>query len=385
MNNPLKIAHITYCYQPIIGGQEIYIDNMIRMFDRIGAISTVYQPVNKRYHYFSSQKDERIRFVFNFPFLGRYIKNIGKYLFSIFLLAHFFFFLKQDVIIVHYAFHSWPLWFLSKRVIVLSHGVEWYLENQTFNDKLHQFIAKLTFNRFTLVANDTHYFRTFNMPIEPATNYFHEVSTNKWFIPNCVDPQKFSKTDPLPEFKNTKIILVPRQIVVDRGIHLAIEAFHLFSQDFSDYRLLILGATRGPKYKGYCDELVNQYGLHDKVIWRHNVTNNDIHKYYASAKLTLIPTLRREGTSLSAIESMACGCPTVTTNIAGLRDLPGIQAEIDPVEIRNKMVYAINNADEISLLQQTIIINQLNLTNWERAWLKVINDHINKNKIPNNG
>ncbi len=371
-NNLKKIGHISYCYQPVVGGQEVYIANMLKMLDEQGIVSTVYQPINKQYHYFSKSKDPKVKLVFNIPFLGRFIPKIGQYLFSLLLLTRILSLLKEDIIIVHYAFYALPLWFINKKVIVLSHGVEWNIESTSLDDRIHLWIAKKTFNRFTIVANDTHYFRTLGLDVEPKKNCFQEVAPNKWFIPNCVDSQKFNKVEPLAEFHNKKIILVPRQITVDRGIHLAIEAFHLFNNEVPGYTLLIIGTIRGLDYKEYCDELINKYSLDEQVIWRHDITNNEIVKYYSTARLTLIPTLRREGTSLSALESMACGCPTITTNVAGLRDLPSIQVETLPESIKNNLIKLLKNTEFIAKQQQQNVRENYNIGLWFKGWQRVI-------------
>jgi glycosyltransferase involved in cell wall biosynthesis len=94
--------------------------------------------------------------------------------------------------------------------------------------------------------------------------------------------------------------------------------------------------------------------------------------YYNSAIMTLIPSLRREGTSLSALESMACGTPVVSTNVGGLVDLPTLQTEPIAEDLADKMVYLINNYDEFKTTQMKAVTINFNLENWEKAWLSVI-------------
>jgi len=370
----MKVAHITFNYKPIGGGQEVYIKNLIEVFEKEGIKNVIYQPINKNYHYFTKEKDKNVKLVLNIPFIGRFIPNINKYLFNVFLLLHYFAFFKYDKIIIHYAFHSIPFWFFKKKVIVVSHGVEWYLDGKSINDKISFLIAKLTFNRFALVANDTHYFRTLKIGIKPKEKYFQEIKHQKWFIPNCVDINLFKPKELLEELKLKNIIFVPRQITWDRGIHLAIEAFYLFSKKYKEYTLLIAGGIRSKEYKTYCDSLIDRFNLKNKVVWRYNIKNNNISYFYSSSKMTLIPTIRREGTSLSALESMACGCPVVSTNVAGLADLPTLQAAPEPNDISSKMVELIDNYDEIKKRQMGATREIFNIENWSRTWLKVINN-----------
>lgn len=377
----MRVAHITYHYMPIVGGQEVYIKNLIDILKKEGIQNDVYQPVNKNYHYFSKNKDNDVKLVFYLPMLGRFIHGSGKYLFNIFLLMHYFAFFKYDRIIVHYAFHSLPFWFFKKKVIVLSHGVEWYPNSNGLNDRVSHYIALKALNRFVTVANDTNYYRTLNLNITPAKNYFKKIGRNNWFIPNCVNSKYFIRTEGINELKKRNVVLVPRQITVDRGIHLAIDAFAIFDKQYENYFLYIVGTPTCGKYYEKCKDLINKYKLDDRIIFTGLIKNEIMRDYYSSAKLTLIPTLRREGTSLSALESMACGCPVVSTNVAGLADLPTLQADADAESLSNKMYELINNYEQIKADQKEIVGALFNLQNWEDAWMRVINSKLLKAKI----
>jgi glycosyltransferase involved in cell wall biosynthesis len=212
------------------------------------------------------------------------------------------------------------------------------------------------------------------LAIEPGCGCFEEVAPRKWFIPNCVDVDHFRRTETIDELKNRKIIIVPRQITPDRGIDLAIRAFRLFLQTHADYYLYIVGkVSRGSEvYFEECKDLVKKLGLEDRVVFTGFIQRSLMPYYYSSATLTLIPTVRREGTSLSALESMACGTATVTTNVAGLQDLPSIQANPIPADIAGKMIETIDNLSDISFDQCNKVRQVFNLSNWSKAWLRVI-------------
>lgn len=369
-----RIGHVTFHYFPIVGGQEVYIQNMINVLEIQGFKNVVYQPISKHVHFFNNNSNGKIKPILFIPYFNKYIKDFKKITFSCFLLTRFFSFLKDDIIIVHYAFHSWPLLLFRKKVIVLSHGVEWDLRYLSMSDKLHAYIATKTFNTFVLVANDSHYLRTMSLNAKSGINFFKEVANKKWFIPNCISTTKFRPIGEKFEYtKNRKFILVPRQITEDRGIDLAIQAFSLVATNYNYIDLLILGAIKDKSYKKKCDELINQLEIINRVFWKHNVDNNDIAKFYRSAYITLIPTLRREGTSLSALEAMACMCPVVSTNVAGLADLPALKTEPTKENLSIAIEHCINNRQQIIQEQFEFTINIFNETNWANAWLSVIN------------
>ena len=101
---------------------------------------------------------------------------------------------REDVLISHYALHALPVWKLKNKIIVLSHGIEWYPNEKTFNTYLKEKLYKKALDRFTTVANDTNYFRHFGIDIKPGEKFFEEVAPNKWFIPNAVDTSLFKRT-----------------------------------------------------------------------------------------------------------------------------------------------------------------------------------------------
>lgn len=362
----MKVAQISLHYKPIVGGQEVYVSNLQRVLLEQGHVSRVYQP-NRRV-----AADDMVS-VARVPFVPRFVKNFEIVFFNLMLaLSKGKSLSEEDLIIVHYAFHSLPVWRLKSKVIVLSHGIEWNVDRKKIIDKISNLIAGRALKRFVTVANDTHYFRNFGLDVHPGTRMFTEVLPGKWFIPNCVDTEQFRKTDEIPELAAQRCILVPRQITEDRGILLAIEAFSQFLKRNPGFSLLIIGKPTTGAYFDRCVQLTKHLGLENKATFLGFVKHAEIPRYYSSAVLTLIPTLRREGTSLSALESMSCGTPTVSTNVAGLRDLPTVQADPDPHALAAAMESTLAKRKEVSLSQQRIVQEVFNSENWRTAWLKVI-------------
>ena len=362
----MRIAQVSQHYRPIIGGQEVYIANLIRVLAEAGHKSTVFQPDH------GIRADDIIP-VLRLRGIPRLIHGAEPYLFNLLLyltqnrkLADF------DLIIAHYAFSAWALRKFAKRTIILSHGIEWHLKNMTWDDKVHESVAKSCINSFTHVVNDSHYLRHFGIDIKPGHGLFTEVAPGKWFIPNCVDTSHFQGNQGLADLKNRKIILVPRQITEDRGIDLAIKAFKLLSEDDSELTLCILGKQRPGAYLTYLKKLIQKLDLGKRLFFVSPVENSRMPYYYSSAVVTLIPTLCREGTSLSALESMACGTPTVSTNVAGLADLPTVQVLPEAQSVANAIQKTINHAKAIGMQQQVTVQETFNMTNWAKAWLEVI-------------
>ena len=362
----MKIAQVSQHYLPIVGGQEVYIDNLNLTFRAAGWKTKVYQP-NRGVH------REDVETVPRIPGLGRFIYGADAFVFDLFLyLTQRGRLAEADVIIAHYAFSAWPLRRFAQHTIVLSHGIEWYLENQMFSDRLHERVARSCLQEFPHVVNDTHYLRHFGYDARPATGFFTEVAPRKWFIPNCVDTAFFQRNEGLPELKARKVILVPRQVVADRGIDLAIRAFKLLADEDHDLALHVLGKIRHDSYPQLCFDLVKKLCLQKRVVFQDHIENGRMADYYSSALVTVIPTLRREGTSLSALESMACGTATVSTNVAGLRDLPTIQCNPEATALAQVIRKTLTDRDRIGAEQAAKVRETFNIERWKATWRQVI-------------
>ena len=258
----------------------------------------------------------------------------------------------------------------AKKLIILSHGVEWHRPPKTLADRYrYQMAQKTASEKSTIVANDTDYLRTIGCPAKAAEDYFKEICPNRWFIPNCVDGDKYQ---PGLHEKREKIILVPRNIRWARGIHLAIEVFYYFFQTHRDFKLVIVGGHLSGNYYHHCCKLIKQLQLQNQVVFTGSVLPGEIAKYYQKATLTLIPSIDLEGTSLSALESMAAKTPVVSTSVGGLADLPTLHADVLPDKMAEKLTYVLENYEKVRQEQYDQTRNIFNIDNWQKAWINVI-------------
>jgi len=364
----MNIAHVSAHYRPIVGGQEVYISNLIEVFRRRGHENVVYQ-LNR-----GEESDDAVCLP-RLPYVARFIPSMDRtwlnYMISLLRPEGLF---GADAIVAHYAYHAPPLKSASDRTIVLSHGVEWRVAAQTPYDVRCEENAKRCLDQFVHVVNDTHYPRYLGIDIPAAEGYFTEVAPGIWFIPNCVDTERFTPGPGLPEFQDRKVILVPRQMVEERGIHLAISAFSLIADEYPDWEMCLLGKRHkaAANYIAWLDKMIADAELVDRVFFRDPVPNQEMPDWFNSAEMVLVPTLEKEGTSLSAIEAMACGVATVSTNVAGLADLPAAQCDPNPVAMSDVLRATLADRVLIGQNQREIVGRTFNLDNWSDAWIRVI-------------
>ena len=360
---PLSVAQITYTYQPIAGGADVYVSQLADLVTTGGHRHVVYQ---RR----APTEAPGVRFVPN-PFHGRPLEfwTHGLALFRLWreLRAH-------DVVICHYPHYLLAVCIINlfrrrPARVAVSHGVFWDDAPRSLRSFIKAWIADLAFRRAHLyIANDTHFLRAMGVRIEPRQRMHSQIAPGVWFIPNGVDPQKFLPTEPVPDIRVLNAILVPRNLFRNRGIHLAIDAFALFRAKHPETTLVIVGDVGQPEYAAELRGDVLERGLADSVVFRGRVPHEELPAVYSSAQLTLIPSLCGEGTSLSALESMACGTATICTYVAGLRDLPGPHAVPLAQNLAEVMERVWPDRHRIGEDQQQEVFGHYSIDNWRSSW-----------------
>lgn len=364
----MRIGIISTEYLPATGGAQTYLENLIKIFEKEGHHITVYQFDN-------GESSPKVRLLSHKPRFLPGGRALDLWWYNFALLAQIPRLMKEDVLIVSYAFHSWPV-FWHKSVIVLSHGCEWDIPATSISQKLKIMIAKWSFGHFNhLVANDSNYFRQMGIDLKPKEKMFGEVTPGKWFLPNAVDGTIFKSIKPDPKVKNLNAILVPRNISPSRGIHLAIEAYGIFRKKFPETNLVIVGHLEfaPTSYQAQIKEIIERLKIAQSVKFVGNIPWSEMPSVYSSGQISVIPTIQREGTSLAALESMACGVATVSTDRWGLADLPTEQSVASPGELAEAMMRVYTNREEIAARQRQEVLENYNLGKWGSAWLKVLN------------
>lgn len=369
----MKLSHVTMYYFPLQGGQDTYIHTLNQILCDSGIDVSVIQPSRSK-NLSSPENVNYTRRLYLASKFNRLFNGVDWFWFNLMLLFKKKYLQKQDVLISHYPIH-YPAISWHPNIIVVSHGLDWGEPPKLFFDKykIKSALSALN-NGVKIVANDTCFLRALGIDIKEGEQYFKEVSKNVWFIPNCIDINKFI----CKNYQRKNIVLVPRNIRKARGIHLAIEAFNLFYKNHNDFIMQIVGGPLQGRYYNYCRGLVKQYKLEKVIQFTGNIQNEELIEYYNKSKITLIPTVDFEGTSISALESMACKTPVVSTKVGGLLDLPTWKVDKTPISISEGMEHVLNNWEEYSINQYTITTNVFNTVNWGNAWLSAIRSSYTK-------
>jgi len=121
---------------------------------------------------------------------------------------------------------------------------------------------------------------------------------------------------------NKPTILALGRLATNKGYDLLIKAFALVAKRQPDIILhLAVGGqkmdTQEKRILAELKALAKKLGLQKRVKFAGHIDNKDLADYYRAADLFVLSS-RYEPFGMTAIESMACGCPTVITIHGGL-------------------------------------------------------------------
>jgi glycosyltransferase involved in cell wall biosynthesis len=360
----MRIAHITYTYFPLVGGGDIYVEALRRALEARGHPQVV---LARR-----SRETAPWVVVAPNPLRGLpaefWTQVLG-------LIARAPVLWTQDAIIAHYPIYALAARSLApgRRIIGVSHGVTWDDRPASLRSRIKQAVARAAFRRCAaFVANDTNFLREMGLDLEPGTRLFEQVAPGRWFIPNCVDTGRFQPGQGWQQLRALRPIIVPRNLFFNRGVHLAITAFAHFRQAYPETRLVIVGATAQPRYARALRELVRRLELQEDVVFWGAVAHADMPAVYAAAEMVVIPSVAGEGTSLSALEAMACGIATISTNIGGLADLPTYHCAPNGASMAEAMLHVYARRGEVGAGQLAEVRRSFSRQHWEDAWSRVL-------------
>ena len=113
----------------------------------------------------------------------------------------------------------------------------------------------------------------------------------------------------------SKVFLAAGRMIYAKGFDTLVEAFRIFAQRNSDWKLLLVGdGEELPTIKNK----IKKYGL-EKRIYTPGKTS-DIKEYFLQSSVLLLPS-RWEGMPMIVLESLEMGCPIVAFDIDAMSPL----------------------------------------------------------------
>ncbi|MBW2092984.1 MAG: glycosyltransferase family 4 protein, partial [Deltaproteobacteria bacterium] len=124
---------------------------------------------------------------------------------------------------------------------------------------------------------------------------------------------------PIPEVEKVpkRIIFVGNIADPKKGIEYVLQAMSVLDPDI---HLVIVNGGTPPRISS--QDMIQRYGLEDRVYITGQVDQEELVKWYSSAQLAVVPSLY-EGFGFPAAEAMACELPVVATTAGALPEVIG--------------------------------------------------------------
>jgi len=192
--------------------------------------------------------------------------------------------------------------------------------------------------------------------------YYNDKISNKCCtIVNGVDPNHFApkqkaRSDFRKKFgytENDIVLLTLGRITPGKGQQVAIDSLRILREQKYNLKMMVVGD--GEHLKNLKTK-AKKAGLGIDIIFTEFVDNKETVNYYNCADIFLNPTITAEGSSLVLLEAMACGKPTISSNIGGIKSIidDGKNGLLVPPGESYKL------ADKIKfLVRQKLIANKL--------------------------
>jgi glycosyltransferase involved in cell wall biosynthesis len=230
--------------------------------------------------------------------------------------------------------------FADKHVTVTFHGVGWDIPTNIPLNYAYAlpkyFKVKTRLFRFYSISNMKHavikskkILSVDSSLLRIVQHEFPEYREKITVIPNFVDTNVFrptsSKKNEFGLNHDDFVILYPRNISLARGFPILLELIKYFTAKSERIKFLIAGKSlQEISHSAYFNVLkrnLDKIDTYKRVRFLGSVPHEQMWKVYNASDVVIIPSLFSEGTSLSAIEAMACGKPVVASNVGGLNDV----------------------------------------------------------------
>ena len=147
--------------------------------------------------------------------------------------------------------------------------------------------------------------------------------------------------------------------------------------------LLVIG---NKKDGGHTSRLIKKLNIEKNVIFKTNLTQEDIAKEYAKSSIAIVSSLY-EGFGYPVIEAMSCSIPLIAAKTSSIPELVGSYAHlIDPKDIKQlakKVKEILQDYDENIILAKNGRVHIQKQFNWEKIskqYQDVIYENLNRQK-----
>ena len=273
-----------------------------------------------------------------------------------------------------------------RRTISIQHGIGWDLPVQYLTKKkcyhslkigwlFKYYLRHLAIKKFKIAKykvcvdyNFVNWYRTFTS----------KEDENIFVIPNFAKISDFNAVQ-CKKYDNENIkILYSRRFVDYRGSKIVAKVFRRLLDRYANISVTFAG--EGPDE----DWLKNEFRGQDRVEFIKYLPTDSM-KIHFCHDLSIVPSLASEGTSLSVIEAMACGCPVIASAVGGITNIiinnhngilvkPGDSVALESA--LDKLIIDRELRQRLGINGYQTVKHSFSLKSWQENWSNIIDSVI---------
>lgn len=360
----MTICQLSLCYKPITGGQEVYVSQLSKLIGNYKNSMVIQADPG-----LSSKRLEKTNDSTIYVKIPRGLGRINNILPLIFFRELSKKYLRElpsnSKLILHYASLFKKKISDNYETFIISHGRDWD------SSWVGKYRVKKLINAYEhgskIICNDTD---VANFIVEKLGLNYKFDSQNKFFkniyyLPNSYDEKLFFHD--LEISPSNDFFFLARNLRKSRGVDLAILAFSNYLKNGGSKTLKIAGGPLKGKFYNYLKKIIKELSLENSVEFLGPINRSSLSFFYSNATFSIVPSRAYEGTSISALESMACGCPCLSSNVGGLKDLPTIK--FNTLKDLSRLLIDSENYDRNNTSKS---VNSFCSANWIKNWKSIL-------------
>tara|TARA_Y100001978_G_scaffold200310_1_gene216333 strand:+ start:189 stop:1436 length:1248 start_codon:yes stop_codon:yes gene_type:complete len=207
-------------------------------------------------------------------------------------------------------------------------------------------------------------------------------NSNITVINNGLDTQEFFPVPNSARDKNRLITTASADVPL-KGLDYSLKALKLLKEENPKIHLIVIG---GYKKDGHTERLIKELGIKQNVIFKKNITKNEITQLYSTSSVAIVSSLY-EGFGYPVIEAMSCEVPIIATNVSSIPELVSdFGTLIEPKnenQLKENVLKVMENYDyfkDIAIKGRQHVVETFNWSKITSEYEKIIYDTIDRFK-----